>query len=99
MELEFGPLRMKVETLTQAQTLIEHFSAHLSYRQAANFLGISERTLRRWRSSGRLPALRERPITRLALLHEAQGRTGFCFGAQSPHHSGGSPPSGSLFRR
>ena len=75
--IEVGKLRIHLTEDEDAVTLLQSLMRHVSNQKIATILGISERTVRRWKRKGRLP---QRGHARLKLAdlieHLAGGMAG-----------------------
>ena len=53
--IEIGGLRIHLKPDEDPVTLLQSLMRHVSNQEVADILGISERTVRRWKQAGRLP--------------------------------------------
>lgn len=53
--IEIGGLRIHLTTNDDPVSLMQSLMRHVSNQEVADMLGISERTVRRWKKEGRLP--------------------------------------------
>jgi hypothetical protein len=53
--IELGELRIHLREDEEAVTLLQSLMRHVSNQEIATMLGISERTVRRWKRAGQLP--------------------------------------------
>jgi len=72
--LEFGSIRVTLDTEEETVSLLTALMRHLGNKEVAAMIGVSERTVRRWKQEGRLPCRANEPVM-LAdlLLHLAPG--------------------------
>lgn len=66
--VKLGPLRLEFDTGESALHIIEGLMRHLSNKEVGGLLGISERTVRRWKCAGRLPSKDNEQVSLLELL-------------------------------
>ena len=53
--IELGHLRIHLDEDEETVTVLQSLARHLSNQETAEILGVSERTVRRWKRKGRLP--------------------------------------------
>lgn len=53
--IELGGLRIHLRADDDPVTVLQSLVRHLSNQEVADILGVSERTVRRWKRQGRLP--------------------------------------------
>ena len=53
--IELGPLRIHLGEGDDAIAMVQSLARRLSNQEAAEILGVSERTVRRWKRAGKLP--------------------------------------------
>ena len=53
--IEMGGLKIHLTADEDAVSLVQALMRHLSNQEVADVLGVSERTVRRWKREGRLP--------------------------------------------
>ena len=63
--IEIGGLRIQLTTDEDPVSLVQSLMRHVSNQEVADILGVSERTVRRWKRTGRLP---QQEHTRLKLV-------------------------------
>lgn len=73
MVLEFGSVRVVLDDPEQVQAVLRDLLRQLTNREVADILGVTERTVRRWKLAGRLPGAER--TTLLALLRTLEART------------------------
>lgn len=71
--IEVGKLRIHLQEDEDAVSLLQSLMRHVSNQEIADILGVSERTVRRWKDQGRLPR-REHARLKLADLIEHLSR-------------------------
>lgn len=74
MRLELGALTVETERPEDAAALLRGLLLHLNNMELANLLGVSDKTVRRWRRTGRLPRHERGQITLLDLLRHLHRR-------------------------
>ena len=71
--IELGNLRIHLKEEEDTVSLLQSLMRHVSNQEIADMLGISERTVRRWKREGRLPS---RGNARLKLADVLEHLTG-----------------------
>ena len=71
-----GPCRLEFDSGETALVVIEGLMRHLNNKELGGLLGISERTVRRWKCSGRLPNKDNEQVSLLELLLHLAGCPG-----------------------
>ncbi|MEE8554942.1 MAG: helix-turn-helix domain-containing protein [bacterium] len=71
--IELGNLRIHLKEDEDTVSLLQSLMRHVSNQEIADMLGISERTVRRWKREGRLPS---RGSARLKLVDVLEHLTG-----------------------
>lgn len=71
--IELGNLRIHLKEDEDTVSLLQSLMRHVSNQEVADMLGISERTVRRWKREGRLPS---RGSARLKLVDVLEHLTG-----------------------
>ncbi|HKI99849.1 MAG TPA: helix-turn-helix domain-containing protein [bacterium] len=69
MRLELGALTVEVERQEDAADFLRGLFRHLNNKEVADLLGVTDKTVRRWRRAGRLPTRGGGQLTLLDLLH------------------------------
>lgn len=54
--IELGAIRLYFDSMEEAVAVLSALVRHLTNKEAATMLGVSERTVRRWKGEGRLTA-------------------------------------------
>lgn len=72
MRLELGALTVEVERQEDAAAFVRGLLRHLNNVEVAGLLGVSTKTVRRWKRAGRLPDPAGGQINLLELLHHLQ---------------------------
>ena len=68
MKMELGSVRVVTESQEEIVDVLKTLLRHLSNKEVGALLNISERTVRRWKLSGRLPSRGSDPILLADLL-------------------------------
>jgi excisionase family DNA binding protein len=68
MRLELGALTVKVERPEEAAEFLRGLCRQLNNKEVAELLGVTDKTVRRWRRAGRLPGGARGQLTMLHLL-------------------------------
>jgi hypothetical protein len=68
MRLEVGALTLEVEHPAEAAPLLELLFRYFNNKELGELLGVTDKTVRRWKREGRLPAGEGGPVTLLQLL-------------------------------
>lgn len=68
MRIELGAVRLVLDNGEDMDEVLRGLLRHLTNKEIAALLGVSERTVRRWKVQGRLPARGSDQITLLELL-------------------------------
>jgi hypothetical protein len=71
--VHLGSLRLELEESTAALEVLAGLLRHLNNKEVGGLLGISERTVRRWKVSGRLPSRDSEQVSLLELLVHLAG--------------------------
>lgn len=66
--LKLGPIQLEFSREDEALTIIQGLMRHVNNKEVAGMLGISERTVRRWKLAGRLPNKEHEQISLLELM-------------------------------
>lgn len=66
--IELGPLRLRAASGEDLEQVLSGLMRFLTNQEVADRLGVSERTVRRWRADGTLPTTKGEKITVLDLL-------------------------------
>jgi excisionase family DNA binding protein len=69
MRLELGALTVEVERQEDAADFLRGLFRQLTNKEVAEVLGVTDKTVRRWRRAGRLPGREGGQLTLLDLLH------------------------------
>jgi excisionase family DNA binding protein len=75
MRLELGALAVQMERPEDAAEFLRGLMRCLNNREVAEVLGVTDKTVRRWKREGRLPEGRGGQITLLDLLHHQEPQT------------------------
>ena len=70
MRLEIGDMRLFVEGEAELSAALRSLVQHYANKELAAMLGVSERTLRRWKDAGLLPQRGRERLTLLDLIRE-----------------------------
>ncbi|MDH5753251.1 MAG: helix-turn-helix domain-containing protein [Deltaproteobacteria bacterium] len=73
MRIRVGTVCLDVEGDRELQGALRSLFRHLSNKELGDILGISERTVRRWKDEGQLPSKGRERLTMLDLLQTIQG--------------------------
>ena len=76
MRLELGALTVEVERQEDAAAFVRGLLRHLNNVEVAGLLGVSTKTVRRWKRTGRLPDPAGGQMHLLALLQHLQPQRG-----------------------
>lgn len=68
MRLELGTLTVQVEHQEEATAFLRGLFRHLTNKEVAELLGVTDKTVRRWQQTGRLPSRSGGQLTLLDLL-------------------------------
>lgn len=68
MHLELGGIRLVVESEAEMVEVLTAMLRHLTNKEVAGILGVSERTVRRWKEEGRLPDRGNEQVTLAELV-------------------------------
>ncbi|MBI3994034.1 MAG: hypothetical protein HY342_12235 [Candidatus Lambdaproteobacteria bacterium] len=71
--VHLGALRLELDEGDAALDVLTGLLRHLNNKEVGRLLGISERTVRRWKLSGRLPSKDNEQISLLELLLHLAG--------------------------
>ena len=66
--IEFGAVRVYLGDADEALAMLQALVRHITNKEAAALLGVSERTVRRWKREGRLPSRHGDQIMLVELL-------------------------------
>ena len=66
--MTLGPIQMEFGQEEEALTILRGLLRHVNNKEVAHLLGISERTVRRWKLSGRLPNREHEQVSLLELV-------------------------------
>lgn len=55
MRLQLGTLTVQVERQEEATEFLRGLFRHLNNKEVAELLGVTDKTVRRWQQTGRLP--------------------------------------------
>jgi hypothetical protein len=75
MRMELGAVSVEVDGQAELDAFLRRILRALTNKEVGAFLGVTERTVRRWKLEGRLPGPRKGQVTVLELLQflQAQG--------------------------
>ncbi|MDH4246241.1 MAG: MerR family DNA-binding transcriptional regulator [Deltaproteobacteria bacterium] len=71
MQIQVGPVYMVLEGEEELQAALRTLFRHLSNKELAEMVGVSERTVRRWKDEGLLPDRGRERVMILDLLESA----------------------------
>ena len=74
MRLELGALTLVVERQEDAAAFLRGLLRHLNNLELAELLGVTDKTVRRWKREGRLPRREGGQVMLLELLQHVQAR-------------------------
>lgn len=66
--MNLGPIQMEFGQEEEALTVLRGLLRHVNNKEVAHLLGISERTVRRWKLSGQLPNKEHEQVSLLELV-------------------------------
>ena len=66
--IDIGPVHITMPTEAACEAAIRYLHQPLTGEQAADYLGVSIKTIYRWRRQGRLPSPHTGPLRRIDLL-------------------------------
>jgi FixJ family two-component response regulator len=66
--MNLGPIQMEFGQEEEALSVLRGLLRHVNNKEVAHLLGISERTVRRWKLSGRLPNREHEQVSLLELV-------------------------------
>lgn len=90
MRLELGALRIELEEGDDVEAFFRGLFRHFNNMELSEILGVSPKTVTRWKRDGRLPGGQGKGLSMLELLGAAGGRTVTTRGIPGP----GTIPSG-----
>lgn len=68
MRIELGSVKLVLDSGEDVDEVLRRLLRHFTNKEIAALLGVSERTVRRWKEQGRLPSRGSGQITLLELL-------------------------------
>ncbi len=67
--MNLGPIQMEFGQEEEALMVLRGLLRHVNNKEVAHLLGISERTVRRWKLAGRLPNREHEQVSLLELVN------------------------------
>ena len=96
MQIQIGNITLVLEPGEDPTTMLQNLLRRLTNQELADFLGVSERTVRRWKMLGRLPGLHARPALLELLQSNPAGLAREPGGGKPPPLPAGEPEVGAV---